>query len=133
MIDDRYNERADVARRLLELSGTIEEAIGHMLGRFKEFRDDIGVCAGLLKGVGEGLISLENAAAAISGPMGADPGEVERLSFIYDEMCGQLDSMADACLEDRAGDLPGLGDMLRESFAAYSDGLALCFRKSAVM
>ena len=133
MAADRYNERADVARRILELSDTIDEAIDYMLSEIENMHEEIGVYAAMLKEVGEGLISLDNASTAISGPMGADPETVSRLAISFDDMCIHLDAMADACLEDRISDLPGYGKKLRESFTVYSHDLTLCFRSSAVM
>ena len=133
MNEDRYNERADVARRILELSETIDVAIGHMVLKIGSFNDDMGVCAGMLKGIGEGLISLDNAASSITGPMGVEPGDIERLAIIFDGLCEELDIMADACLEGRAADLPSLVKAFHESFKSYSGELALCFKNSAVM
>ena len=133
MTEDRSHERADVARRILELSGTIDEAIDYMLVKLDSLQEDISVYASMLKNVGEGLISLDNAASAISEPMGVEPDIIELRSMMFDEMCGQLDAMADACLADRAGDLPALGSMLRKSYTEYYGRLELSFRKSAVM
>jgi hypothetical protein len=133
MTDDRSNERADVARRILELSGTVEEAINY-LAEWPEFpQDDIGVYAAMLKDVGEGLNSLENAVSAISGQMGSDPEDITRLAAEYDGMCERLDEMADAYLEDRPDELFPLGGKLRESFSAYASILMHCFRNGAVM
>ncbi|MCL2057834.1 MAG: hypothetical protein FWH01_02085 [Oscillospiraceae bacterium] len=133
MSEDRSNERADVARRVLELSETIGEAIGYMLDKLEYAQIDMDACAVMLKDIGEGLISLENAASAVSEPIGADPEVVGRLPMEYDELCERLDAMVDAYLEERAGDFPALGKLLRESFSAYEGSLSACFRKSAVM
>jgi hypothetical protein len=152
---DRSNERADVARRILELSETISQAIDYMLDKteYEYGRDSVIVGsvsivssiadssvgassnagAGLLKDVCEGLISLDNAVKAVSEPLGADPENIERIVAGYNALTERLDAMADAVLENRSADLPLLGGLLRDSFNSYSTILTQCFRKSAIM
>ena len=131
--EDRINERADVARRILELSDTIEEAINYMIVKLDMLNGEIGVSSEMLKDVGEGLISLENAASAISGPLGAEPEDVMLLSQEYDMLSERMDALIDAYVEERTSDFPVLGKMLRESFTEYEKILTRCFRNIAVM
>ena len=133
MAEDRSNERAEVARRILELSDTIEEAIAYMIAKLDTLNGAASVSADMLKDVGEGLISLESAASAVSGPLGAEPETITRLSQEYDMLCEIMDALIDAYVEDRTDDIPELGRMLRESFTAYDDSLTRCFRNIAVM
>ena len=130
---DRSNERADVARRVMELSATISEAIDHMIDKLSGMDDGIDVCAVIMRDVGEGLISLENAVSAIAGPMEVDPEIFDRLAMGYDELTGYLDAMIDAYLEDRIYDFPGIAKMLRDAFSAYTINLSHCFGRLAVM
>ena len=133
MSEDRSNERADVARRVLELSETIGEAIDYMLEKLESENIDPDACAGMLKDIGEGMISLENAASAVSEPIGADPDAAGRLPMEYDDLCGRLDAMVDAYLEERPGEFLALARALRDSFGAYVGSLSACFRNIAVM
>jgi len=130
---DRSNERADVARRILELSGTIAEAVDYMIDKLESMEEDAGGFAGMLKDIGEGLISLDSASSAIVGAMGADAAGTMALAMEYDALTERLDVMADAYLEGRASDLPALGRLLKESFTAYSGGLSQCFRGASIM
>jgi hypothetical protein len=182
---DRSNDQADVARRILELSETISQAIDYMLDRFGYAREaareavwevapdtqdaqdapgtmhapyapdtqtafavtvvpdapytpstpaaPAAVHTGMLKDVCEGLMSLDKAVSAVSEPLGADPENIMRIAAGYDELTERLDAMADACLDGRDADLPALGARLRDSFGAYAEILAICFRRTAIM
>ena len=128
----RSNERVDVARRILELSGTIAEAIDYLHAKIDLIHDGLDSCAGILKDIGEGLISLENAANAISGPLGTTQEDIQKLTLGYDELTGRMDEIISAYAEDRAMDAPALINMLRESFSAYDRCLTDCFRKMSI-
>ena len=142
---DRANEKADVARRIMELSGTITEAVDHMLFALKadakaEAGFDAGggtgagagIYAGMIKEIGEGLVSLEGAVSAISAP-DYDTAGIRRLDEGYDTLSECIDAMVDACIEGRIAHLPSLGNVLKEAFAAYSGGLAQLFGNIALM
>ena len=127
------NERADVARRILELAGTVAEAIDYLQSKIDPMQAGAGISAAIIKDVGEGLESLDKAATAIAGPSGADPGDARALAGRYDELSGWIDALVNAFLDNRAQDMPALGEALRESFAAYDESLSRCFRKLTIM
>jgi hypothetical protein len=135
------NERADVARRILELSETIGEAVDYMLSRltvpgtYGDLSAKQGglVVAGMLKEIGEGLMSLEGAASSICGPLGTDAADVHMLASCFDDISERLDAMIDAYLENRASDLPIIGALLRGAFLSYAELLSRCFRSVALI
>ena len=128
---DNTNERADVARRILELSDTIAGALEHMSAEVA--RGGGGAVAASLKDIGEGLISLENASKSIAAPAGADPGDIEQLGYGYEDLCEKLDAFVDACLDGREEDYPAQCGMLRDSFAEYAACLARCYRALSII
>jgi len=131
--NERANERADVARRILELAGTVGEAINHLLAVRDTVFTDVSVYAGMLNDIGEGLISLDNAATAVTDPLGADPEDVQRLTLGYEELSGCLDAMVDACLENRVDALIALEKSLSDSYSVYNGVLGRCFRGASIM
>ena len=130
---DRSNERADVARRILELSGTITEAVDYMLAKLVPMREDINVYAGIIKEIGEGLISLEGAVSALSASPDSNPEDMRRLDEGYDSLSECMDAMVDACIDGRIADLPALGNVLKESLTSYCGGLSRSFRSMSIM
>jgi len=131
--DDGSNERADVARRIFELSETITEALDYMLAQFDAFHTDMGVLAALIKDVGDGFISLENAVSSISEPSGLNTEAIQKLDYHFSELSEWLDAVVDACVENRAADLPALGESLRDAYKSYGAAITRNFRKMAVM
>lgn len=145
---DGSNERADVARRALELSETIAEAIAHMLGQAgtapvgiapmgytpaDATPPDIDACGVMLKDVGEGLISLKNAVSAISEKAGVSDEDLRALDWAYDELSECVEAMADAYIGDRASDFREIGVTLNDAFAAYSARLSDCCRSISII
>jgi len=130
---ERPNEKADVARRILELSGTIAEAIGYMRAGFELPDGDLGGYAGIIKDIGEGLISLDGAASSLLSSPDTDPEDPIRLARSYDELTSRLDTLVDAFLGGRAADLAALGSAFDESFTAYCADLSGCFRGASIM
>jgi hypothetical protein len=127
------NERADVARRALELSETIAEAIGYMVCGLESSPGDISAYGVMLKDAGEGMLSLKNAVSAISEKSGLDPDDVRKLDWAYDELSERIEEMADAYLDDRAADFALLGAMLQETFISYRAHLSDCCRGISIM
>lgn len=130
---DRSNERADVARRILELSETIGEAIDHMLFKLDSFDSGVDEFADVLRDIGEGLISLEKGSKAISDYAGAGPEDAEALAYGYEDLSEKMDALVEAYLDDRPADFSILGGMLREAFADYWERLAQCFRGMSII
>jgi response regulator RpfG family c-di-GMP phosphodiesterase len=130
---DRSNEQADVARRIIELSGTIAEAVEYMRDKLASMDEDAISYAGMLKDIGEGLVSLENAVSSVSDSLIEDPEDAMRLAAEYGELTERLNDMVDAYLEGRVSDLTALGETLRESFFTYNGSLSRCFRSMSIM
>jgi len=160
---DRYNERADVARRILELSGTVMEAVDYLVNKLGSGWENMDTYIGVLKDIGEGLISLDNAVSAISEPSEADPVTMRQLEENFDELSEYMNTMIDACMEAEASgeisrsaisisldapvapglqlspgflpatDLHALAGMFKESYVAYYGGLSRCFRHMSIM
>ena len=130
---NRSNEKADVARRILELSETVGEAIEYILYKADSYEADVGDYAGTLKDIGEGLISLENASKSISSKTEAERENSDLLESGYDDLAEKLDALAEACLDNRTSDFIFICGMLRDSFSDYSERLTRCFRGMSIM
>ena len=127
------NEKADVARRIMELSGTIFDAIAYMRERLESMSEDAAGYAGMLQDIVEGLVSLDGAVTSVSKAIFPDPEDAERLAMDYDELLAGIEAMADAYINGRVTDLPAYSKTLCESYAAYHENLLRGFRSLAVM
>jgi cob(I)alamin adenosyltransferase len=130
---DGFNEKADVARRIVELAGTVGEAISYMRGKLESMNEDAAGYAGMLKDIGEGLISLNNAVSAVSAETVVDPEDAERLALAYDSLAAGLAAAADAYIGGRAAELPALGKILGDTYYTYYADLSRCFRSLSIM
>jgi hypothetical protein len=79
------------------------------------------------------MLSLKNAASAISEKSGVGEDDVKRLDWYFDELSERLEEAADAYLDNRAADFGALSAMLRDTFGACREHLALCYRGISIM
>jgi hypothetical protein len=127
----RSNDQVDVARRLLELSGTIEEAIGY-LSSYSQHTNP-GMAGMMLKIIGEGLIGVEKAVLAVSDPLARDKASAEKLSGSFYGITEKLNGMIDAYASERYPELNWMCSSFREAYAGYAALLSACFREATLI
>jgi hypothetical protein len=127
----RSNDQVDVARRLLALSDTIEEAIGYLSSYAQ--RSNAGMAGMMLRVIGEGLIGVEKAVLAVSDPLARDRASAEKLSGSFYAITERLNGMIDAFASERHAELGGMCAAFREAYAGYAALLSACFREATLM
>jgi hypothetical protein len=148
----RSNDYADVARRILELSGTVKEAIDHLLSKLYE--SEIEHAAVMLTAICEGLDGIEKAAASIqNGPAALSPAAQSPAAQSpaaqslaaqslaaqslaaqspaaqdISELTDRLMEMAEAYAQSRYDDLRPQGEAFKSAYDTYDRQLSRSFR-----
>ena len=120
------NDQVDVARRVLDLSETIREAVSHLL--FKLGDDDENAVAAMLRTVGEGLTSLDKAMLLLETKIVIPEKDAlsvrEKMSDVFEMM----DTMISLYLDEKTGELQKLGRPFENLYSYYDEHLNQCLK-----
>ena len=125
------NDQVDVARRVLDLSETIREAVNHLL--FKLGDNDENAVAAMLRTVGEGLTSLDKAMLMLETKIVIPEKDAlsvrEKMSDVFEMM----DTMISLYLDERTGELQKLGRPFENLYTNYDEHLNHCLKSVTVV